>query len=176
MRILEGIFKDIGQCLNHLVYRSGLMCIFHCLEIQGLQGVEQKMGINLQLKGCHLCQLLFLLLQSQLAAKEGLVQKELNQVVKDYIVFIFDERGLFRVKYTTLRIREHFNEIINLLKILFGNGISNPQGGGNHCCQDHQKLQQQGVKGLIVVGVADAGCDISPAVSRNDSHIVFSTA
>ena len=82
MRILEGIFKDIGQCLNHLVYRGGLMCIFHCLEIQGLQGVEQKMGINLQLKGCHLSQLLFLLLQSQLAAKEGLVQKELNQVVR----------------------------------------------------------------------------------------------
>lgn len=82
------------------------MCIFHCLEVQGLQGVEQKMGINLQLKGCHLSQLLFLLLKSQLAAQKGLVQKELDDVVEDYIIFILDERGLFRVKYATLRIRE----------------------------------------------------------------------
>ena len=90
---MEGIFKDIGQRLNHLVYRGGLMCIFHCLEVQGLQGVEQKMGINLQLKGCHLSQLLFLLLKSQLAAQKGLVQKELDDVVEDYIIFILDERG-----------------------------------------------------------------------------------
>ena len=152
------------------------MCIFHCLEVQGLQGVEQKMGINLQLKGCHLSQLLFLLLKSQLAAQKGLVQKELDDVVEDYIIFILDERGLFRVKYATLRIREHLHKIINLLKILFGDSIGNPQGCGNHCGQDHQKLQEQGVKGLIVVGVADTGCNISPAVSRDDSHIVFSTA
>ena len=46
----SGIFKDIGQRLNHLVYRGGLMGIFHGLEIQGLQGIEQKMGINLQLQ------------------------------------------------------------------------------------------------------------------------------
>lgn len=126
---MEGIFKDIGQRLNHLVYRGGLMGIFHGLEIQGLQGIEQKMGINLQLQSRHFSHLLFLLPQGQLAAQEGLVQKELDNVIEDYIVFILDERGLFRVKYAPLRIREHFNEIINLLIILFGDGISNPKRG-----------------------------------------------
>ena len=37
MGILEGIFKDIGQRLNHLVYRGGLMGIFHGLEIDYLK-------------------------------------------------------------------------------------------------------------------------------------------
>ena len=92
---------------------------------------------NLQLQSRHFSHLLFLLPQGQLAAQEGLVQKELDNVIEDYIVFILDERGLFRVKYAPLRIREHFNEIINLLIILFGDGISNPKRGRNHRSQDH---------------------------------------
>ena len=47
----QGIFQDIGEIIDNLVYGSWLLNLFVNFKIQGLERIHHKMRVDLQLKG-----------------------------------------------------------------------------------------------------------------------------